>query len=281
MKRIAVALIGIAAVGYPFGSTAWGEPPKMSVAVHGLRIGKPSPDEDDMAFPFYSGTTVVLLVTEPGGGLVAFDSELSRVKSFVDDKGKDLWKAGAGVNGKDARPGNWAFTPVHAMSKDREHCNVEFSVPDIPTPKATTLNLAGTLVFKTAREKKEFRAEKVALRAGTTVNAGKIPLTIKRVGKPRFGGDAKSSVVEFQAKQPLDAVSRIQFFDASGKKIESREGMRSLGSSLDDRLVPSNYEATVEYELKEPGDTATIVFTCWEDVKEVVVPFDVKVSVGL
>ena len=99
MKRIVAVLIGIVATNCGCGSTAQSASPAITVAAQGVRIAKPPPGGDDAlrAFNYFPGTTVALIVTDPEGGLVVFDSDTSRLKSFVDDKGKDLAKPEPGT----------------------------------------------------------------------------------------------------------------------------------------------------------------------------------------
>ena len=283
MKGIVAALIGIVVASCGCVSASHGAPPEVTVAVQGVRVVKPPPGGDDTlrAFHDVSGTTVALVVMEPGGGLVVFDGDSSRVTSFVDDKGKDLTKREPGTKVEIEVPESWAFGPVGTVSANRKYCSLEVNMPGTPTKQAAMLTLSGTLVFKIANEKKDFTAEKVALQAGTKVNAGNIPLTIKRAGKPRIGGDNNPIEIEFHGKQNLDAITSIRFFDAAGKEIEAGEAGRSFGKSLDGRSAPSDYDATIEYRLKSAADTAKIVITYWADMKEVTVPFDLKVSLGL
>lgn len=283
MRRIAVALIGIVAAGCGGGSAAHGASPRLIVAVQGVRVIKPPPGEDDTlrAFHDVSGTSVALVVTDPGGGLVVFDGDSSRVTSCVDDQGKDLTKREPGTKGAIEVPESWAFGPVGTVSANRKYCSLEVNMPATPTKQAVALTLSGVLVFKTANERKDFTVEKVALQAGTKVQAGNIPLTIKRTGQPQAGGDSHPIAIEFHGKQSLDAIARIRFFDAAGKKLEAEEVGRSFGESTDGGSAPSDFDATIEYRLKSAADTATIVITCWTDMKKVTVPFDLKVSLGL
>ena len=284
MKAILAALIGaafIAIVAANFGSASHGASPAVTVAVHGVRVIKPPPGGDDTLRAFHddAGTKVALLVTEPDGGLVLFNGDDSRVKSFVDDLGKDLTKREPGTKVEIEVPESWVFGPQATVSQNRKYCSLEVNMPGFPSKEATTLTLSGTLVFKIAKEKTDFTAENVALQAGTEVKAGDIRLTIKRAGKPRFG--SKNALeIEFDGKQSLDAIARIRFFDADGKKIEAEEAGRSSGKSLNGGSA-SWFDATIDYQLKNTADTAKIVITCWKDMKEVTVPFDLKVSLGL
>ena len=113
------------------------------------------------------------------------------------------------------------------------------------------------------------------------MNVGPIPLTIKYAGKPRYGGDDKSMEVEFHAQQKLDAIIRMRFFDAAGKRIEAQDAGRGVETDTAPGSVASVHDATISYRLQDVRSTAKIVVTCWTDMREVAVPFDLKVNLGL
>jgi hypothetical protein len=281
MRTIVAAPIGIIAISGRGVSAEHDAAPTVVVGVQGVRVVKAPPGGDDTlrAFNDVSGTTVGLIITVPQGGLVVFDSDSSRVKSFMDNKGKDLTKPEPGAI-VEIRPEGWAFQAFPRISDDRKYCSVAVSMPGIPTKQATTLTLSGHLVLKIAKEKRDFTAEQVPLQAGAKINAGTIPLTIQRTGKPQFGAD-DAFEVQFQARQNLDGIARIQFFDATGKKIEAEEHGRGEGRWSGNLPTASGYEATLDYRLKSAVDAAKIVVTCWTDMKEVSMPFDLTVSLGL
>ena len=94
VKVFARALFGIVVIGCGYVAVANGADPAITVAVQGVRVVAPPPGEDDglRAFNDNPGTAVALIITDPQKRLVAFDVYASHLKSFVDDKGKDLTK---------------------------------------------------------------------------------------------------------------------------------------------------------------------------------------------
>jgi hypothetical protein len=274
MKRtLAAALaaaIGIGAWCMGAGETA---PAGVSFEVQGLRIVKPAPGGNDKmrAFNWLPSTTVALLVTVPEGGLVAFDDDGSKVTSFTDDKGKDLSKPET----KDSFQDKASFQTSPTISEDGKQCSTEITAPGVPTKGATALTISGKIGFQIATQKKEFTAEKVALQAGTKISAGPIALTIARAGKPEWGGSEGTFSVTLQAKQDLDSIAHIQFFDAAGKKIEASRA--STGRSAVMGAVTVDWE----YNLKAKVETAKIVITYWTDMKKVALPVSLTVGVGL
>ena len=192
--------------------------------------------------------------------------------SLADDKGKDLAKAE--VQQRFGRH-EAAFEPGGTISEDGKYCTMEVTAPGVPTKGATTLTLSGQAVLRVATQKKDFAAENVALKPGTTVKAGPISFSITRAGKSEWGGSGSAFSVTFETKQNLDAVADIQFFDAAGKKIEAeRTAWGTMGFA-------GNVTAQWTYDLKRKVDSAKIVIWYWTDMKKVTVPLDLTVGVGL
>jgi hypothetical protein len=75
MRVSGIAWIGFLAITFGYVAVANSADPALTVAAHGVRVIAPPPGEDDglRAFNDNPGTTVALIVTDPQGGLVAFD----------------------------------------------------------------------------------------------------------------------------------------------------------------------------------------------------------------
>jgi hypothetical protein len=289
------ALLGIGAIIGGSVTTAYGADAPITVAVQGVRIIKPllEGSDDLRAFGEPPGATVALLLTAPDGGLVLFDGDSSHVTSCVDDKGKDLTnpEPGGEVDGEPEIPN---FGPFPTFRNDGRHCSLELSVPGVPTKGASVLTVSGKVVVKVAKRKKDFAAETVALKVGTVIDAGPIPLRIKRAGQPQWGGNEPLGVM-FEAKQNLDSIATIRFFEGTGKEIEAKEVSRNhgrlspgdvvtavLGNHSDHATTkPAWSFSAIEYRLKTKVDSAKVVITYWSDMKPVAVPFDLTVGLGL
>lgn len=297
MKRIVAALTLAIAASSGIAS-ADDDAKGLTIEARGVCVVKPPPDGNEKLCPFWMppGTKVALLVTEPQGGLVMFDRDSSRLASFVDDQGKDLTKTENEIAVETERDASSAFPPQPALSDDHKHCSVEVSVPDVPTKQATALRLSGKIVLKLAKEKKDFAAESVPLKVGTKINAVQSPSRSNAPGKPEWGGEEGSFQVELEAKQNLDSIAGIQFFDAAGKKIGAQESSRfnGKGKSAGDAIAellgkPADNDSVkwvwgvggVAYRLNRKVDSVKIVITYWNDMKAVTVPFDLTVNLGL
>ncbi len=117
-----------------------------------------------------------------------------------------------------------------------------------------------------------------------------MPLTIGYTGASKWDNALFS--VRFEAKQSLDSIAEILFFDLAGNKIEAQEGGRSkaksaddivaelLGNRPDDAAKPIWSSETVEYRLKTKVDSAKVVFVCWDGMDVITVPFDFTINLG-
>ncbi|MBN1669663.1 MAG: hypothetical protein JXR37_01435 [Kiritimatiellae bacterium] len=269
MAAVWGAVVGIAAWGVAANAA---EPADVTVEVHGLRIVKPTPggNQKMRAFNWSPGTTVALLLTVPGGGLLGLDPDASRVKAIMDDKGKDLSKPDVPSKFGGNTP---KFGMMPTVSEDGKLCSAELTAPGSPTKGATQLTIAAEVALWVATQKKDFTAEKVALKPGATISAGPIPFTIKSAGKPEWGDAALS--VAIQAKKKLDDIADIQFFDAQDKKVDANRGQtESMG--FGDRVT-----VTWTYALSRKVDSAKIVVSYWTDKHQVTVPLRMTVGMGL
>jgi len=266
---VLVAVLGLAVWR---GAASTSRAAEVKVEAHGLRIVKPAPggDQKMRAFNWNPGTTVALLLTVPGGGLLGLDRDESRVKAVMDDKGKDLGKPDVPSKFGRNKP---EFGMMPDISEDGKQCSVELTAPGLPTKGATQLKISAEAVLLVATQKKAYVAEKVALKPGAKIGAGPIPLTIKSAGKPDWGDAALS--IELEANQKLDNIAEIQFFDAAGKKIDAdRGGTQSMGFM--DKVT-----VTWTYNLSRKVDVAKIVISYWTDKRAVRVPFRLALDLGL
>jgi hypothetical protein len=238
----------------------------------GLRIVKPVPGGDDhlRGFNYSPGTSLGILVTAAQGGIIAIDGDASQVASVTDDKGKDLTKPDIKSEFGDDKA---EFGMMPEISADGKRCQMEVNAPGVPTKGATALSVTGTVVLQMATQKKDFTADKVVFKPGAQIKAGDIAFTVESVDKPE--GDDSDFSVTLAAKQSLDSVAEIQFFDAAGKKIESARNS-SMRSGFGDSV-----SVTWKYGLKTKVAPAKLVVSSWTDLKKVTLPVNLTVGVGL
>jgi hypothetical protein len=241
---------------------------KATVTAYGLRVvPKPFEGNDMMrAFNAFEGTSLAILVHQPSGGLISFDSEASKIESFTDDKGKDLLKSTSDF-GMPALP----MSPD--ISEGGKAVVIEVHGGQSPTQGATALKVKGKFVFNAATQKKSYTHKDLEIKADAVIEAGPIPLTIGKAGKPEWGEEPLEIVL--QAKKRLDEVASIRFLDADGKEIESNES----GSMT----MAFGEEVSVErsYALTKMVDKVTVEVSYWTDMKTIEIPVDLTVSLGL
>jgi len=254
------------------------QPPQ--VEVRGVRVvGKGYGKEMSLRpFNWTPGTALSLLVVVPDGGLIGFDSDGSKLTALKDDKGTDLMKAppvpkAQGRFRATTRGGR--LSPFAHMSKDGKACVVEVRTGQAPAKGATRLTAMGTLAFRRAAGKKAFRQEKVALKPGTKITAGAIPLTISKVGAPRWKRSGMVLEIALKANQDTTPISAIRFFGADGKEIESAP---AGGSRM---TMMGRTEVTRNYQLGRKVDAVTVEVEYWTGLETLVVPFDVTCTLGL
>lgn len=256
-----------------FNISVWAGQPPLTIELRGLSIASPGHgDSMDGAQPFNNrlGTHVALMVIAPAGGLLSFNSDASKVSLFQDDKGKNLLVS----TKKDAMKAG--FNPFPQLSKDSKACMLEIESSELPTRGAAGVTVAGEAVLSVATQKQEFNVENVALKPGTKFKAGPLNFEIGKCGKPDFGGGDWPFEVEFEFKQSSASLAALKFVDASGVEIPSDAGGKSSVSFAGNVMSES-----ASYRLKKPADTVKIIATFWMDMKDVAVPFNLKVGPGL
>lgn len=273
MKRCLLFAILVLVLSSWSKSYAQNESVEPTIMAHGLRVVKSPPGEygEMRVFDWKEGTSVGLFVNIPEGGVLRLDGANSKIVVFSDNLGKDLTQpetkdrfihAGA------------SFGMAPRISDDSKSISFELKVPGVPTQGATELNIEGVIAVRTATQREAFAADNVALKEGIKITAGRIPLTIKSVGASNWEGMALSIALE--AKESLDDIYSIQFFDGNGEEIEASQGGTETEYVNDD---VASY--TWHYDLSRKVDEVKVVVTYWMDAKSISVPIDTTLSVGL
>jgi hypothetical protein len=250
--------LGVASAHAADAAAGW------KVEVGGVRVVAPPPDgnNDLRAFNWSPGVTVSLVLIAPQGSIVSVDRNASKIDSFTDDKGTDLMTHD--------NFGDSNFSTGFGSNKAGKSVLVEAHGSGRPAKGATQFKLSGKVAVQTASQTKVVSADNVELKLGSELNLGEMKFTISGV---RLQG--KDFAVTLQSKQDPEGISHLEFYDASGAKIEShRDSSSSWGMQGD---TTYNWEFT----LKKQIDKAKIVATMWADLKTTEVPVSVKVDLGL
>lgn len=237
------------------------------VSVKGLRlVDKPYNGEDSMRpFNWFAGTAMAVQVDVPAGGLIELD-RASELSAMTDDKGTNLIDRaeGRGITG--------GIGGLPMISSDGRAALIEITGPGTPAAGAKFIRAKGTLVFKQATTKTTFK-DVVVLQKRSTADSGPIPLTITKVGKPEWGSEPLG--VTFRANQDTSAIADIRFFDVKGSPIEVRQaGTTRMGT-------PERMTVDISFALTRKVDVVNMEIDYWKDLRQLVVPFDIRASVGL
>ena len=202
--------------------------------------------------------SVALYVTSSGKKIVSVDSSKSKLTTLSDDQGTKL-KGEMGHFPRLAKDGSAAFLELHGE--------------DPVSPKAQFVIAKGELKIAMASKTNAVRSKVVAARKGSKLElAEKFVFEITKAGKPDWGDDPFA--VTLSIKRDIPEVASVRFFDADGKQIESSTGGSSRSGFL------GRVKVTREFKLKRKADKISVEIDLWEDLENVVVPFDVKIGVG-
>lgn len=266
---LAAASLLVAVFFLPFSNLS-AAPSEPEVSVAGVRIVGDGygtdPSNSLRPFSWSKGTSMALMVKVPGGGIISFDNDASKLSEVKDDKGTDLLKSESSWS----RSG---FSMMAGISSDGTVSMPEFDAPQVPAKGAKEISVSGTLVFNQAREKKIFKQENLKLNLGSKITAGPVAFEITEVKKPAWG-DAQLEV-NLHAEQDVGALAGVRFLDAQGAEIKSETGMTGTSSMMGKVTVDKSFY------LHQKVESATIELTYWMDMKQVSLPFTVKTSVGL
>jgi hypothetical protein len=262
-RIVSAAAVAIAALAVMAASAA----EKTEVKPCGLRVVAEAYEGESEMRPFYqdNGTTVVLEVVRPEGGLIAFDENASKLVSFTDDKDtRLLTRTGFGRSG---------FGMMTKISSDGKAALIEINGNELPAKEAREIRISGTLVFTAATKTKAYQQADVPVKEGTQINAGPIPLKITGTGKPEWGDEPLQITLE--ARQDLQGLASIRFLDSDGKEIEAADAGRSRMS------FGNQVQEERSYNLKRKVDKVTVEVTYWTDKQELKVPMEVVARLGL
>jgi hypothetical protein len=240
------------------------------VQVAGISVGAPAPEGKDNSYAssWSAGSTVLLVVTAPSGNIVNINTDASKLEAFTDDKGTDLLAVKSQSHFHDS-----CFSVSSLLPGEEKHAAKPVSVraPGVPAKGATQFNISGKLVVQTASQTKQSTADNVELKTGSKFDLADIPMTVSNIFS-----DMEGMGVSLSAKQDLSNISKLEFFDALGNKIEAH----AYGSSFMTKKGKKE-EETQDYRLKKSVSKVKIVATCWTDLKTTEVPIAIKTGLGL
>ena len=232
-------------------------PAAPTVSVAAVRIvaaGYGEEDREVQPFNERAGVGLALLVTSPGGGVIAFDEDASALGEISDSTGKSLLA-------------NSSIWPFPKISKDGKYLVVEMKSGGVPTVGSDHVAAKGTLSVTTATGTKPVKVLKVPLENGKTFKLGTGTVTVEDVDTSNEG---KTSLTLKSTLPIMGSIKDVRFLDAKNQPIESNNN----GSG---RMNDVAYKS---FSVSTQAKTVTLEFDAWQGLKQRAIPFDVKATLG-
>ena len=232
-------------------------PAAPTVTVAAIRVVAAAYGEDESEVqPFNErpGVGLALLVTAPGGGLIAFDEDASALGEISDSTGKSLLA-------------NSSIWPFPKLSKDGKYLVVEMKSGGVPTVDSTYVAAKGTLSVTTATGTKPVKVLKVPLENGKTFKLGTGTITVEDVDTSTEG---KTSLTLKSTLPIMGSIKDVRFLDAKNLPIES-------SNNGNGRMNDVAYKS---FSVSTQAKTVTLEFDAWQGLKQRAIPFDVKATLG-
>jgi len=232
-------------------------PAAPTVTVAAIRVVAAAYGEDESEVqPFNErpGVGLALLVTAPGGGLIAFDEDASALGEISDSTGKSLLA-------------NSSIWPFPKLSKDGKYLVVEMKSGGVPTVGSEHVAAKGTLSVTTATGTKPVKVLKVPLENGKTFKLGTGTITVEDVDTSTEG---KTSLTLKSTLPIMGSIKDVRFLDAKNQPIESNNN----GTG---RMNDVAYKS---FSVSTQAKTVTLEVDAWQGLKQRAIPFDVKATLG-
>lgn len=243
--------------------------PSISLEVVGLSLDRPEKPKSERSrfISMNEGTKIKFKVSCPDVTFLSLDEKASKVESFTDDKGTNLYDSYA--------RGTFDLDSFRGISKDGHTLNFKVQSPDIPAKGAKEITLKASAIVTVGKDKKQAKAANVSLAKDTAVTLGNIETKISKVGKPSWGSKKDTTLaVSFQANKSFDNIIDVVFETPEGKKLKSRKvgSMSGMGTWRRDYHL--------EFEGEAP-EAVTIKTDYYAKTETLTIPIDKKITVGL
>ena len=228
-----------------------------TVTVAAIRVVAAGYGEDEsevQPFNERAGVGLALLVTAPGGGLIAFDEDASALGEISDSTGKSLLA-------------NSSIWPFPKLSKDGKYLVVEMKSGGVPTVGSEFVAAKGTLSVTTATGSKPVKVLKVPLENGKTFKLGTGTITVEDVSTETEG---KTTLTLKSTLPVMGSIRDVKFLDAKNQPIES-------SNNGNGRMNDVAYKS---FSVSTQAKTVTLEVDAWQGLKQRAIPFDVKAALG-
>jgi hypothetical protein len=129
------------------------------------------------------------------------------------------------------------------------------------------------VVLLCGADEKTVEQKGLALKKGSKLTIGPVPITLGQIEDARFG-EAKQ-MVTFESKQPLNAIKKVEFLSADGKPIKHQTMGSGQGGFNDDITY------SVSFGLMQKLDSITLRLTYFNKVEELTLPLKMDIGPGL
>ncbi len=273
MKKLLCAFVVLAALSCQLSAEP--EATRNTVEAIGIQIAFKGFEYDEKwnkhrQLPFNMqnlGLEVAMALSCPAGGIIKLDRKKGTILSFKDNLKTDLLAKPANTKFGN-EPGFGSFPKI---SKDGKRVTFSVKTPNLPAKGAQSLAASGTVALLTGSTKETAEAKDVKLETGSKLVLGPFSFEIGKVGKPDWGDAAMA--VELKTNKRLDAMVTLSFHGPDGADLKARGGG---GSSMS---FGGMVKVTKGFNFKKQVTTpVTIRMVYWSDMKEITVPFSVKVG---
>ncbi len=261
---------------------------KASVRTIGLAISKPSKvgDSDQIA-SFNPGTTVDVVITQPGKFILGIDPKASKLTAFTDDKKTDLSKRPSTFGREwlnasflrfnketdlkkttSAIGREWLNASFLRFNKDNSECAFQVYAPNVPVEDAERILVQATIAVLCGKEEKTAEQKDLSLKVGQKATLGSISLTVQK-------GYPEGKQITVALATPERSIKSVEFLDSKGKTIKQ---------NFTNTFMMFNNMGKPEYQtscsLPVPSEPVTVKVVYFSKTETINVPVDLKIGVG-
>lgn len=229
----------------------------------GLQVYKPKDDQavNSMVMGQSPGSTVIVRITTDSHHIIGFGNRDTVKMTITDNKNKKLSEF------RDTQAKQFMFD----VGEDGKSAVIPVSGSQVPSSDATKLNVKGTIEIITGNNETSTEST-FKLEKGAKAKLGNIPCVLKGVAEA-FDPSYKTRL-EFETKQPFDAVSKVEFFEMDGTEIESRySGGGSFGFG-------DNYTYSRNYSINSDSKQIKVKVSYFADTETIEVPIELTTGLG-
>ena len=264
MNRLPALVLAILAAAVLCEAGAAAEAPVVKVV--GLQVMAPRPDKPQLSVVegHRGGTWLYVQVARATTHFIDLDAKASTVASFTDDKGTTLLAPKA--------RSLWDKPISGQVATGGGACTLQFYSSKTPAPGASKLSVKATAVLRCGAGRKTVEQKALALKAGSAITVGPVPMTVKDV-RPSSWGKSKL-VVELGGESDDKAIQGFTFLGSDGKEIPHAQ----LGHNRFRMGTKVRWSRTIGLEQKI--DVVAVKIAYFERLESLTVPVEVTASLG-